>query len=117
VVIPRFSWLARQILSILLGFLLGSLLGFYLVFSQVQNPRCPGFSMVTSAFPKDSEVPVFQKSQVSCQVLSLQKNQVIWGLLGFYLVYYLVLYYVTMTKPLNMGLQNTQKSKHKTAFA
>ena len=42
--------------------------------------------MVTSAFPKDSEVPVFQKYQVSCQVLSLQKNHVFtWFLLSFLL--------------------------------
>ena len=44
--------------------------------------------MVTSAFPQDSEVPVFQKSQVSCQALSLQGN------LGFYLVFYQVYYLV-----------------------
>jgi hypothetical protein len=47
-------------------------------FSQVPNPRFPGFSMDTTAFSQDPEVPVFQKSQVSGQALSLQKN------MGFY---------------------------------
>jgi hypothetical protein len=38
--------------------------------------------MVTSAFPQDSEVPVFQKSQVFCHALSLQNNLVFH--MGFY---------------------------------
>ena len=44
--------------------------------------------MITNAFPQDSEAIVFQKSQVSCQGLGLQKN------LGFYQVYYQVFYQV-----------------------
>ena len=81
---PRFVWLAREIPGFFTRFNLVFYMvlpGFYHVFSQVPNPRFPGFSMITSAFPQDSEVPVFQKSQVSCQALSLQKN------LGFYLVF------------------------------
>ena len=77
---PRFVWLAREIPGFLPGFYpvfyLVFYQVFYQVFSQAPNPRFPGFSMVTSAFPQDSEVPVFQKSQVSCQAGGLQKYQV-----------------------------------------
>ena len=57
---------------------------YYQVFSQVPNPRFSWFSMITNAFLQDSEAIVFQKSQVSCQGLSLQKYYV------FYYVYYYV---------------------------
>ena len=44
--------------------------------------------MITNAFLQDSEAIVFQKSQVSCQGLSLQET--LGFLPGFYLVVYLV---------------------------
>ena len=51
---------------------------YYQVFPQVPNPRFSWFSMITNAFLQDSEAIVFQKSQVSCQGVGLQKH------IGFY---------------------------------
>ena len=65
---------------------------YYHVFSQVPNPRFSWFSMITNAFPQDTEAIVVQTSQVSCQALSLQGN------IGFYLGFFYQVHYLVFTR-------------------